>query len=113
MDHAHHGGSRVGRNSGWPTARSRSRVGAVARRRLLGKTRHRAVNLTYYRLVFRSFYYTPPPARGDLPLPPHAAWKFETLAAPTRTQIGGQDYVAVPYHFWTYIVTDPAPPKSA
>ena len=71
------------------------------------------VNLTYYRLVFRSFYYTPPPARGDLPLPPHAAWKFEILAAPTRTLIGGHDYVAVPYHFWTYIVTDPASPGTS
>jgi hypothetical protein len=30
------------------------------------------VNLTYYRLVFRSFYYTAPPTRGALPLPPHA-----------------------------------------
>ncbi|HWX92842.1 MAG TPA: hypothetical protein VNY29_09440, partial [Terriglobales bacterium] len=71
------------------------------------------VNLTYYRLVFRSFYYTPPPARGDLPLPPDAAWKFEILAAPTRTLIGGHDYVAVPYHFWTYIVTDPASPGTS
>ena len=66
------------------------------------------VNLTYYRLVFRSFFYTPPPARGDLPLPPHAVWRFEFLDQPRRTQIGTHDYVAIPYHFWTYIVTDPA-----
>jgi len=54
------------------------------------------VNLTYYRLVFRSFFYAPPPVRGDLPLPPHAAWRFEILDEPRRMQIGTHDYVAVP-----------------
>ena len=71
------------------------------------------VNLTYYRLVFRSFFYAPPPVRGDLPLPPHAAWRFEILDEPRRVQIGAHDYVAVPYHFWTYIVTDPASPGTS
>jgi len=71
------------------------------------------VNLTYYRLVFRSFFYTPPPTRGDLPLPPQAVWRFEFLDEPRRTQIGTHDYVAIPYHFWTYIVTDPASPGIA
>jgi hypothetical protein len=58
------------------------------------------VNLTYYRLAFRSFFYAPPPVRGDLPFPPHAAWRFEILDEPRRMQIGTHDYVAVPYHFW-------------
>lgn len=71
------------------------------------------VNLTYYRLVFRSFYYTAPPARGDLPLPPHAVWKFEIQGNPARTHIGTHDYVAVKYHFWTYIVTDPTSPGAS
>jgi hypothetical protein len=71
------------------------------------------VNLTYYRLVFRSFFYTAPPARGDLPLPPKAAWKFEILGDPQRTQVGTHDYVAVKYHFWTYIVTDPLSPGTS
>jgi hypothetical protein len=68
------------------------------------------VNLTYYRLVFRQFFYTPPPARGALPLPPHSAWTFEIVGEPHRTLIGTHDYVAVKYHFWTYIVTDPSSP---
>lgn len=71
------------------------------------------VNLTYYRLVFRQFYYTAPPARGDLPLPPHAAWRFEFTDEPSRVQIGTHDYVAIPYHFETYIVTDPASPGAS
>src|SRR3974377_2532694 len=54
-------------------------------------------NLTFYRLVFRSFYYTPPPARGACPLPPRAVWKLELLDEPHRTQIGTHDYVAVKY----------------
>jgi len=71
------------------------------------------VNLTYYRLVFRQFFYTAPPARGDLPLPPHAAWRFEFTDEPSRVQIGTHDYVAIPYHFQTYIVTDPASPGAS
>jgi Lysyl oxidase len=71
------------------------------------------VNLTYYRLVFRSFYYTAPPTRGALPLPPHAVWKFQVLDDPHRTQIGSHDYVAVTYHFRTYLVTDPASPGAS
>jgi hypothetical protein len=68
------------------------------------------VNLTYYRLVFRQFFYTPPPTRAALPLPPRSVWKFEIVDEPRRTQVGTHDYVAVKYHFWTYIVTDPASP---
>jgi Lysyl oxidase len=71
------------------------------------------VNLTFYRLVFRSFYYPAPPARGDLPLPPHSRWKFEIVGEPRRTQIGTHDYVAIKYHFWTYIVTDLASPGTS
>jgi hypothetical protein len=71
------------------------------------------VDLTYYRLVFRQFFYTPPPARGALALPPRSAWKFEILDEPRRMQIGTHDYVAVKYHFWTYIVTDPASPGTS
>lgn len=40
--HAYHGGSRVGRNSGWPATRGGGRLVADARRGLLDKTRHRA-----------------------------------------------------------------------
>ncbi len=67
-------------------------------------------NLTYYRLVFRQFFYTAPPNRGALPLPPRAIWHFDLAGDPHRTQIGTHDYVAVNYHFWTYIVTDPTSP---
>jgi len=71
------------------------------------------VNLTYYRLVFRQFFYTGPPNRGALPLPPRAIWHFDLAGDPQRTQIGTHDYVAVNYHFWTYIVTDPASPGAS
>src|SRR5580700_7201386 len=71
------------------------------------------VNLTYYRLVFRQFFYTAPPARGDLPLPPHTAWRLEFTDEPRRLQIGTHDYVAIPYHFQTYIVTDSASPGTS
>jgi hypothetical protein len=71
------------------------------------------VNLTYYRLVFRQFFYTAPPARGALALPPRSAWKFEIVDDPRRLKIGTHDYVAVKYHFWTYIVTDPASPGTS
>jgi hypothetical protein len=68
------------------------------------------MDLTYYRLVFRQFFYTAPPNRGALALPPRSAWKFELSGTPRRMRIGTHDYVAVKYHFWTYIVTDPASP---
>ena len=68
------------------------------------------VNLTYYRLVFRQFFYTAPPNRGALPLPPRAIWHIDFARDPHRIQIGTHDYVAANYHFWTYIVTDPLSP---
>jgi hypothetical protein len=71
------------------------------------------VNLTYYRLVFRTFFYTPPPNRGPLPLPPHSAWNIEITDNPHRTKIGTHDYAAVEYHFSTYLVTDPASAKTS
>ena len=71
------------------------------------------INLTYYRLVFRNFFYTAPPNRGPLPLPPHSAWNLEITDNPHRTKIGTHDYVAVEYHFSTYLVTDSASPGSS
>jgi hypothetical protein len=71
------------------------------------------VNLTYYRLAFRTFYYTPPPNRGPLPLPPHSTWNIEITDNPHRAKIGTHDYVAVEYHFSTYLVTDPASPGTS
>ena len=64
------------------------------------------VNLTYYRLVYRTFFYTAPPAITALPLPPHSGWHIDLVGYPQRMKIGTHDYVAVKYHFWTYIVTD-------
>ena len=64
------------------------------------------VNLTYYRLVYRTFFYTAPITA--LPLPPHSDWRIDLVGNPQRMQIGTHDYVAVKYHFWTYIVTDAA-----
>src|SRR5580658_1886315 len=49
------------------------------------------VNLTYYRLVFRQFFYSGPPNRGALPLPPRAIWHFDLAGDPQRTQIGTHD----------------------
>ena len=55
------------------------------------------VNLTYYRLVFRQFFYTAPPNRGALPLPPRTIWHFDLAGDPYRTHIGTHDYVAANY----------------
>jgi hypothetical protein len=66
------------------------------------------VKLTYYRLVFRQFFYTA--AKGALPLPPKTIWHIDLVGDPQRMQIGTHDYVSVNYHFWTYIVTDAASP---
>ncbi|HKW15910.1 MAG TPA: lysyl oxidase family protein [Terriglobales bacterium] len=71
------------------------------------------VNLTSYRLVFRQFYYPAPPVRGDLPLPAQAAWDVDLLGNPQRMQIGTHEYVAVKYHFLSYLVTDPASPSAS
>jgi hypothetical protein len=43
------------------------------------------VNLTYYRLVFRQFFYTGPPNRGALPLPPRAIWHFDLALCEGQT----------------------------
>jgi hypothetical protein len=69
--------------------------------------------LTNYRLVFRTFYYTTTPAKGALPLAPESVRTFALTGAPQRTTIGGHDYVAVNYHYLSYIVTDPASPGAS
>src|SRR3974377_1773006 len=60
------------------------------------------VNLTYYRLVYRTFFYTAPPAITALPLPPHSGSHIDLVGNPQRMKIGTHDYVTVNYHFWTY-----------
>ncbi len=59
------------------------------------------------------FYYTAPPSRGSLPLPPEDIWHIDLTGDPQRMHIGTYDYVAVNYHFWTYMVTDPVSPGTS
>ena len=97
---AYYGGSAAGRTPCGPAREAAANWALAKGEDFWEKRASEQVNLTYYRLVFRSFFYAPPPVRGDLPFPPHAAWRFEILDEPRRMQIGTHDYVAVPYHFW-------------
>lgn len=67
----------------------------------------RQVRLTYYRLVYRSYFYD---AKGPLPLPPDERWIVLPAGAPRRAQGGGHDAVVMDYLFLTYIVSDAASP---
>jgi hypothetical protein len=64
--------------------------------------------LTNYRLVFRSGFYKT--AKGPLPLPPKEAWNITMTGAATRANIGTHDFVAIPYHFNSMLVTDASSP---
>jgi hypothetical protein len=67
--------------------------------------------LTDYRLDFRGFYYPDAvPPKGSLPLPPSRVRHYALTGPVHRTHIGTHDYVAVNYHFSTYIITDAASP---
>ena len=49
----------------------------------------RQVQLTYYRLVFRGFYY--PAGKGPLPLPPKSTWHIVLSDIPRRGKVGSHD----------------------
>lgn len=66
----------------------------------------RQVKLTYYRLVFRSAYYSPHAGKGPLPLPAKSVWNVQLTGSPKRVSMMGHDMVSVSYHFNTYQVTD-------
>lgn len=75
----------------------------------------RQVRLTYYRLVFRSAYYSSngssnPHTHGPLPLPPREVWNIALAGAPHRVTNRKHDEVVVEYAFQTYLVTDAASP---
>jgi len=70
----------------------------------------RQVRLTFYRLVFRGFYYTA--GKGPLPLPPKSTWHIILSGAPRRGTIGGHDFVLQDYTFRAHILSDPASPAA-
>jgi hypothetical protein len=70
--------------------------------------------LTDYRLDYRGFYYpNANPPKGSLPLPPSEVRHYSLTGSVHRTQIGTHDYVAVNYHFSTYMITDAASPGAS
>src|SRR5467141_442250 len=71
----------------------------------------RQVRLTFYRLVFRGFYY--PPGKGPLPLPPKGGWHIAINGAPRRAKIGGHDFVLRDYTFHAYILSDISSPAAS
>ena len=77
---------------------------------------HRArlqIEHTYYRLVFRQFFYEGSSKR-QLPLPPPEVWSI-TLdpAGPRRQTIDGHDLVVVDYTLETTLLSDPGSPARA
>jgi hypothetical protein len=71
----------------------------------------RQVRLTFYRLVFRGFYY--PPGKGPLPLPPKSGWQIVINDIPRRAKVGGHDFVLQDYTFQAHILSDPASPAAS
>jgi hypothetical protein len=70
----------------------------------------RQVRLTFYRLVFRGFFY--PPGKGPLPLPPKSTWHIILDGDPRRGKIGGHDFVLQDYTFHAHILSDTASPAA-
>ena len=68
----------------------------------------RQVRLTYYRLVFRGFYY--PSGKGPLPLPPKSGWRIVINGVPRRAKIGSHDFVLQDYTFYAHLLSDTASP---
>jgi hypothetical protein len=71
----------------------------------------RQVRLTFYRLVFRGFYY--PPGKGPLPLPPKSGWQVVLNGRPRRGNVGGHDFVLQDYTFSASILSDTASPSAS
>jgi Lysyl oxidase len=71
----------------------------------------RQVRLTFYRLVFRGFYY--PPGKGPLPLPPKSGWQIVINDVPRRAKVGSHDFVLQDYTFQAHILSDPASPAGS
>jgi hypothetical protein len=71
----------------------------------------RQVRLTFYRLVFRGFYY--PPGKGPLPLPPKSGWQIVLNGRPRRGNIDGHDFVLQDYTFRAIILSDTASPTAS
>src|ERR1700757_2689622 len=71
----------------------------------------RQVRLTFYRLVFRGFYY--PPGKGPLPLPPKSGWQVVLNGRPRRGNVSGHDFVLQDYTFRALILSDTASPAAS
>jgi hypothetical protein len=71
----------------------------------------RQVRLTFYRLVFRGFYYAP--GKGPLPLPPKSGWQIVGNDVPRRAKVGSHDFVLQDYTFQAYILSDAASPSAS
>jgi hypothetical protein len=73
------------------------------------------VNMTKYRLAYRTYYYTEG-NRMQLPLPPDSLWKVTLVAdekgstTPRRAMVGAHDVVMVDYAFESTLLTTLASP---
>lgn len=94
--------------------RERAVMAVLARDQELWEHRARfQIEHTYYRLVFREFFYE----RGDkrqLPLPPPEVWSITVdPAGPQRRIVDGHDMVVVDYTLETTLLSDPGSPARA
>jgi hypothetical protein len=94
-----------------PAMRDKVAAGLVAKDAKFWIDRARAqINMTKYRLAFRSYYYVDG-MRMQLPLPPDAKWnvalKPDAMGStkPRRTMIGTHDVVVVDYTFDSTLLT--------
>jgi hypothetical protein len=71
---------------------------------------HRQIDYTWYRLVFRQFFYDEG-EKLQLPLPPEAIWDVTLKGSPERRSIDGHDLIVVDYDFTTTILAAPDSPQ--
>jgi hypothetical protein len=71
------------------------------------------IQLTYYRLAFRNFYYDEEEQRGQLPLPPAEIWEVELGDEVLRETVDGHDLLLRDYTFESTLLSDVASAPSA
>jgi hypothetical protein len=73
----------------------------------------RQINLTTYRLVFRSYFYKAGSGKNQLPIPPDSVWNVTLSGTPFRDVNGTHDAVSVNYNFnSTLLSTADSPARS-
>ena len=71
------------------------------------------IQLAYYRLTYRNFYYDEEEKRGQLPLPPEEIWHVELDDEIERETVDGHDLVTRGFTFDSTLLTDLASARLA